>query len=191
MGEDRRHPADEAVTIAVSITQSNITTALRSFLLSILPAGTECVLGQVNRVSSPTSPNYVAMTPLMRTRLATNVHSYTNPTLVSDGSQSITQSTQVSVQLDVHGPAASDNAQIIMTLLRDDVACQFFKSSGFDIQPLYTSEPRQMPFVTGEDQYEDRWSIDAELQANPTITINQQFADTLDVGLVNIEATYG
>jgi len=179
------------VTITISVTESSILAALRAFLLSILPAGTEVVRGQVNRVPPPKGSNYLVMTPLMRTRLATNVHSYSDPFPDPGSSQSIQQSTQVSIQLDVHGPAAGDNAQMIMMLLRDDLACQSFTGSGFAIQPLYTSEPRQMPFVTGEDQYEDRWTLDAELQANPVITIDQQFAGTLKAEIIEIEATYG
>lgn len=52
--------------------QSNIQVALRSFLLSVLPAGTEVISGQDSRVSEPTDVDFVVMTPITRERLSTN-----------------------------------------------------------------------------------------------------------------------
>lgn len=190
LGENIHRSADGAVTTTISITESNTITALGNFLTSILPAGTAIVKGQTNRVSSPTAPNYVVMTPLMRTRLATNVDTYSDPFPIPGGAKTILTATRATIQMDVHGPASGDNAQIIMAMLRDDTACQSFAASGFQMQPLYATDPKQMPFITGEGQYEDRWTLDAELQANPVLTIPQDFAGTLDVGLINVDRTY-
>ena len=57
----------------VSPAQNDIQSALRAFLLNVMPAGTEVFEGQDNRVSEPTTPNFVVMTPVQRTRLATNI----------------------------------------------------------------------------------------------------------------------
>jgi hypothetical protein len=100
------------------------------------------------------------------------------------------QPTQLTVQLDVHGPASGDNAQIIATLIRDPIACAFFRDTGLATQPLYASDPAQRPFQNAQDQIEYRWGVDAVIQVNPVVSTLQQFAATLAATLVNVEATY-
>lgn len=159
--------------------------ATQLFLLDILPEGTVVVQGQVNRVPEPVGENFVVMWQNARSRLATNESHYDY-----ENSQHIQQSTQVSLQLDVHGPSSSDNAQIIMTLARDPFGVDFYKALGTGIAPLYTSEPKQIPFLNGEQQYEDRWTIDLELQVNPIVTIKQEYARSVDVTLIEVDAEY-
>lgn len=153
--------------------------ALRAFLLSVLPVGVEVVLGQDNRVPEPVGADFVVMTIVGRGRLATNVVTY------SDGGPGLAQErhalqpTQVTVQLDVHGPESSNTTQIISTLFRDGYGCDNFAASGFDVQPLFCSDPRQVPFLNEHQQIESRWSIDAVMQANPVVTVPQDFAADL------------
>ena len=109
---------------------------------------------------------------------------------VAAGSQEITQPNKVSIQLDVHGPASTDNMQIIVTLFRDDYAAQAFAASGYDIAPLFVTEPHQAAFINGEQQYETRWAMDVNLQVNPVLSIPQQYADAATVVLVNVDAAY-
>jgi hypothetical protein len=97
-----------------------------------------------------------------------------------------TAPTRVTVQLDVHGPNGAENTQIISTLLRDEIGCEAFAATGLDVQPLYASDPRQMPFINAERQFENRWTIDAVLQANPVVTVPQQFADALSISLFEL-----
>lgn len=61
------------MTIAVSLTESVVFTALRAFLVSILPASVEIIQAQSNRVPEPSVPDFVTMTMLRRPRLATNI----------------------------------------------------------------------------------------------------------------------
>lgn len=178
------------MSAALSLSESQTLTALRSFLLGILPAGTEVVRGQDNRVPEPQGDDFVTMTPVLRERLETNVDTYTDGYPNAPSTKSILQPTKVTVQLDIHGPASADNAQIITTLFRDDYGVEQFASSGFDVTPLYHSEPHQMPFVNGEQQVEDRWVVDVVMQCNPVVTVPQQFADQLKVGLIDVDATY-
>lgn len=232
-------------------TQSGITTALRAFLLGILP-GVEVILSQVNRVPEPKNPNFVLMTPLLRARLETNVDTYADvsftgsiagkvltvtevafgtiatgqtlfgPTVaagttiaglgtgtggvgtynlstsqsvasgpLASGTEAILTPTMVTVQLDCHGPASGDNAQTISALFRDAYAVQQFATSGIDLVPLYTSDPRQAAFINAEQAYEDRWTLDVMLQSNQVISgLPQQFADQLDATLIDVEAAY-
>jgi hypothetical protein len=46
---------------------------------------------------------------------------------LASGVKSSMQSTQMTIQLDVHGPSSGDNAQIISTLFRDEFATTFFQ----------------------------------------------------------------
>ena len=238
------------MTIAVSLTDTAIFTALRSFLIGVLPSGVEIVKAQDNRVPEPSTPDFVTMTPLRRPRLATNVDTAAdakfsgsiaaavmtitqvfagvmnvgstvfgvgvadNTTVLaqisgtpgdigtysvapsqtiasetlSAGATAVAQSTEVVVQLDIHGPNSADNAQIISTLFRDDYAAQQFDGSG--VSPLYADEPKQVPYLNAEQQYENRWIVDVHLQITPTVSVPQQYADAVTVTTVEVETTY-
>ena len=106
------------------------------------------------------------------------------------GIAEILQPVDLEVQLDVHGPGSADNAQIISTLFRDDYACEFFAAQSAEIAPLYADDPRQLPFVNDQNQYENRWVVAAHLQVNATVTVGQQFAAALAAGIISVEATY-
>lgn len=240
---------------AITPDEEDIYTALRAFLLDVLPSGVEVFQGQVNRVPEPVGEDFVIMTiygPLKR--LATNEDASADVTFMgsiagtaltvssiirgeildgarlfgvdvtagttivdqvsgtpggvgvytisvsqtrtsrqlSTGSQTFMQEVEASVQLDVHGPSSSDNSQIISTLFRDEYATAFFSelSTGDTISPLYADDPRQMPFLNAEAQYENRYVIEARLQANQTVTRPQQYADEAIVGLIDVDATY-
>jgi hypothetical protein len=231
------------MTISVSITESQVIAAIRSFLLTFLPTGTEVIRGEVNRVPEPATPNFVIMWPLRRTRLETNVDSYsdiafigaisgstltvTTPeigtiaignslfgvnvapnttitagsgmtwtvappqtvasSLMACGTKTVLQATEITMQLDVHGPVSGDNAQLISTLFRDQYSISQFISSGYDVTPLYATDPVQSPFINGEQQYEYRWIVELAVQANIIVTVPQQFADALDLTLVEVE----
>lgn len=239
------------MSLAPSPTQSDILTALRSFLLKILPDGVEVVQGQDNKVPEPKGNDFVTMTPIMQSRLSTNVDTYADVSFtasiadtemtvtaiefgqiavgqvvfgvgvaaltkvnalgtgtggvgtytvspaqdvpsrkMSSGSEIFLQPTKVTVQLDVHGPASAENSQTISTLFRDDYAVQAFKASGFDVTPLYVSDPRQLPFTNENQQVENRYVIDAVMQANQIIRAPQQFADELDVDLIDVQSEF-
>jgi len=109
---------------------------------------------------------------------------------LASGTQTILQPTQLTVQLDFHGANSADYVQTFTTVFRDDYAVQGLASSGVDIAPLYTSEPRLLPFLNGEQQIEFRWSVDAVMQVNPVVTIPLQFADSLSVGLTDVDVVY-
>lgn len=101
------------------------------------------------------------------------------------------QPTEVAIQLDVHGPNSTDNCQIISTLFRDGYGYDFFAQQPADMAPLYTDDGRQMPFINGENQYEDRWVMNVYMQANIAVSTGQQFADILTLeGVIDVDATF-
>lgn len=106
------------------------------------------------------------------------------------GTNTLWQPIETVIQCDIHGPISADNAQRVTTLWWDQFAVSAFAAAGADISPLYTSEPRQIPFVNDQDQWEERWSLELHMQANPLLTVTQQFADTLQLTVESVEATY-
>jgi hypothetical protein len=174
----------------ISLTESQIFKALRSVLLGILPAGTEVVQGQQNRVAEPKGADFCICTPILRTRLETNRDTFTDAPLATPpiGTRDSLAPTQVTIQLDVHGPASADNAQMISTLFRDEYATIEFARLPYDVQPLYADDPRQIPFESGEQQTEERWSVDVVLQANPVTGTAQDFADVVTVTTIEADA---
>ena len=163
----------------VSITESALLTILRAWLLSVLPSGVEVVRGQQNRVPEPSGSDFVVFIPILRERLTTNVVTYSDPYPATPSTRTDTQQTQITVQVDVHGPNSADNVTVVQSLFRAEPAATFFEATNGGIDPLYTSDPRQLQFIDGEQQVEDRWSIDLVMQANIAITNAQDFAGTV------------
>jgi hypothetical protein len=112
------------------------------------------------------------------------------------GVENILQPTKVTIQLDVHSANvgnASDMAQTISTLFRDDYATIWFYRQGYAAQgivPLYADDPKQIPFINAEQQYETRYVVEAVLQVNQVVTPPQQFADNVIVHTIEVDTTY-
>jgi len=174
----------------LDLTQSQTLTVLRSFLIALSGYDPKYVVqGQSNRVAAPTATNYIVFTPLTRTRLATNVVKYSSTaTLLNQ--HTLTQSAMLPVQVDCYGPQSSDLSQVISTEFRSSDAIDFFATAGLEVTPLYTSDPRQIPFSDEGDQIQMRWSLDCQLQIKPGVTSGQQFADSLAIGIQNIDVFY-
>lgn len=171
-----------------SLTLTNAYTALRTFLLGILPAQTEVVQGQANRVPMPQASNFVVMTPMRMEQMAQTVHTLAPPTAPAPalGSDEIARSMALHFQLDVYGPASANNATVITTLLRDSYGVEAFTGTG--LNPLYVEDPFQMPLVSGEQQWIQRWTIRAALHGHFAVTVPQGFADTLITELSEVSS---
>jgi hypothetical protein len=102
------------------------------------------------------------------------------------GTKSTMESVQMAVQVDVYGPNSGNFSQIISTLFRDEYSVEQFAALLPAISPLYADEPRQLAFSDGEQQYENRWSIDVVMQVDETVTVPQQFADTFKVNAAKV-----
>jgi len=171
------------VTSIVTPVQQDIFVALRAFILGLIDC--EVIQGLGNGVPMPAG-SFVAMTGLFQNRLSTNVDTYNDP-VTSGGTKDVMQPTQYTVQLDCYGPQSSDWATIITTMFRDEYACNVLEPN---VAPLSADDPKMIPLVNGELQYEQRWSITALLQYNPVVSVAQQFADSLNVTLINVDANY-
>lgn len=66
--------------VTISPSQSDMQTALRSFMLSVLPTDCDIVAAQDNRVAEPSMANFVVVTPIRFVRLATNYDTFQDST---------------------------------------------------------------------------------------------------------------
>lgn len=177
------------MSLTVDLDADDITTAIRAFLLLVIPVGTPVVLGQSNRVPPPKAPLYIIITPTTRPRLSTVVMSWDTEDPNPDA-MSMLAPAQMMVQCDVFGADAFNVATLIEATWRSPWGCAAMAELNPLIAPLYTDEPRQLAFIDGNQQYEDRWSVDLNLQVNQSISVPQQFADTLEVGLIEVDSSY-
>jgi hypothetical protein len=171
------------MALSPSITESMILTALRAFFLSVLPVGVEVVQGQTNRVAQPMAPDFIVMTPTARMRLATNVDTW-NETIPNPVTIEVDTSTQVTVQLDVHGPNSADHCQMISQVFRDYYGVDHIDTGM--IVPLYAGDAAQAPFINGESQYENRWVLPVVFQVNPVVSTPQDFASIVNATVIPI-----
>jgi hypothetical protein len=172
-----------------SVTEDNVLAAMRAFLTLIMPSGTEIIIGQENLVPEPTGDNFIMMVPLNRSRLAYNIDSW--PTSGSYPTQATSLAkTKFALQLDFHGVGSSDMMQTFGTLFMDEYACDFFSGTPYDIAPLFSTDPIQAPFINGEKQYEDRWTMNALFELNAVVATPQQFATTLTPTVIEVDAAY-
>lgn len=106
------------------------------------------------------------------------------------GQDVLVQPTQFTLQLDVHGDAGANNATTVIAALRSASACDWFGSNYAGVSPLYADEARQLPFINDQMQYEDRWTIEAALQYDPTLALPRQFADAVVVNPIPVDLFY-
>ncbi len=172
------------MSAAISVTRSQLLAALRGFLLSAVDV--EVVQAQDNRVAMPDGP-FITMTDMGFVGLSTNRSSYHDPG-AGIGTETNARSTQWNVQLDFYGEGAADLAATVAVLVRSEYACRQLANSG--MQPLYAGEPRNTTLLNGEQQYEERWTLEFSAQCNPSVTTPMDFADELVIQLAETDVTF-
>jgi hypothetical protein len=115
--------------------------------------------------------------------------------VLAAGTKTWEQGTELAVQLDFHSAdtsLAGDYAQTVTTMFRSSYAVEQFASQtpAYDITPLYADDARMVPFINESQQWEWRWVVEARVQVNDVVTIPLQFADSLEVDVVSVEASY-
>lgn len=165
-----------------SLTDVQVFTALRVVLLAIVPEGVEVLRGEVNRVPEPESPNFVIMSARTRGRLSKGVETWTGP---NPAAIDVETSTDLAVQLDVHGPLSADVSAAIVAALQSSWAFDAFAAQTPPVMaPLYVNDPQFLPFVSEMQQTEWRYVIEAHFEAKPVLSTPMQFADTLAAQVV-------
>lgn len=101
------------------------------------------------------------------------------------------QPTELTFQVDVHGPSSGDNSSRITAMLLDDYGFSIFKRQGLGVFPLTAENKGQVPFINAENQYEDRYIVEACLQINATVNdIPQEFFDKIVIGFIPVDIFY-
>ena len=172
------------MSATIDITADAVMTALRAFLMHVLPTGTQVVAGQQNHVPLPQG-RVVVITPLMQVAMDVPTTAYDR---VNSGIGK-RQSKDWRIQLDVYGDNAADAAAMLQTVFRTDYAFDWM-ADGYAIRPLYAEDPRNMAFINDAMNYESRWMLEVHLQANPITALPQQFAQSLHVGLVEVDTKF-
>lgn len=170
----------------ISVTQSMLYTALRTFLLGLVTC--PVLQSQQNRMAMPTG-DFILMTGLGTPSLSTDKTTFA-PGSSNPGNETHARSTQWNVQLDCYGPDAADIAALIATAFKTDYAAAQFALAAIEIQPLYANDPRQMTIVDSEQQYEPRWIVELVLQFNPVVTLPQDYAIALSVIPAEVDAVF-
>lgn len=142
---------------------------------------------QANRTSMPPAvPGFVGMTPRIQARIATNVEKGWYGEIDPQAIQ-LEQSVSVAVQCDFYGASAANWATMFSTVMRSEYACRQLAPIA---APLYNDSPKQAPLIDGEEEYEQRWIVTAYVQYNPVTSTPEQFANTLEATLINVDVSY-
>jgi hypothetical protein len=189
MGQGDLRQAEPRMSFTLSLTETQIMTAVRSVLVAILPDGIEVFRGQTNRVPEPTALDFVVFTPIMRDRMSEVSTKVSDTFPTAQSTRADKTSTRATIQIDIHGPAGADNAALLAIGLRA-VGNDLFQNTGFDVGFLWLGDAHQEPFVNAEAQIETRWVMDLAVQCNQTVTSPQEFATSVSVGVVNVDATF-
>jgi hypothetical protein len=169
--------------------ESDVFSILRAFILSLID--TEVIKGQSNRVPMPNG-DFICLTPLNKTRLRTTIQNYQAlSTDLKIGSVFLDQGIRFDIQVDCYGANSSQWADIITTTFRSHWGVAAIAALSSVVTPLYTSDPRQFPMIAGEDQYEERYGFTLSMQYEAIVTLPQQFSTSLDIDVLDVEATYG
>lgn len=174
------------MSATISITQDDLTAALRGFLLSLIDA--EVFLSQENNTPMPIG-DFVTMTPMFITGLSTNRVGYNDPG-VGQGSELTQRSNQWRCQLDFYGKSAQEMAAIVGTMIRSEYSANWFRQSNMPVTPLYAGEPHQTTMINAEQQYESRWTLDFIAQFNAVVTTPLYFFDEINVTAIAADLKY-
>lgn len=172
--------------------------ALADFLQPLMPAGTQIVRAQANRVPQP-EPPCIVLTEINRVSMSTTRVTDTvgdvqvpvayGPEPVLQGTEQVTQPVsmlysahtmpaRLDIQMDFYDGQAAEMCTIAQTMLRSGYAtASAVWPEG--VKPLYCNEGLQAPLITGEQQYESRWTLTASLQYNAPVTVTREYFNTV------------
>lgn len=155
-----------------SITVDAIIDILADFLTPFT-SGAEIVRAQSNRTPMPHSP-CVVLTELLQVDLSTPVDTWRGTVNEVD----VVTPTRIDVQIDFYGPNAGDQCKAVKGVYRSIWATGMFPDG---VKPLYCDDGKQTPLITGEQQWQQRWTLTASLQYNAKVVVPHQFADEAEV----------
>lgn len=178
------------MALTVSVTEEQVFTALRTFLLYVIGSSFEVVRELDNRVPMPKA--FALMNLLNKKRLGWTRRYYTDTPSVgtAPGVHLVTEVQPIEsvIQVDFYGPTSGDQATTLSSVWNTPQAVEFFQASG--ITPLYSEDPRQAPITDGENQWLVRWLVVLHMQYTPMVDITQDFMDAATIELINVDQSY-
>lgn len=175
--------------LAISPTLDDVYAKMIAFILGFLPSPIDAahvLKGNQNRVATPTGP-FVILNIIRQKRIHTNVDTW-DTTIPNPSGIVREQAIWLEMQVDLYGPSSGDWAAMFSTLFRDDYACRALAPT---CQPLHADDPMRAPLVLAEQQYVDRWIVRAQIQYNPAVSSVDQFADTIQINVIDAVTHYG
>lgn len=170
------------MSVTIDIIDQDVFLALVTFFQTFIPSNVEIVQQQDNRVPMPKG-SFISMNNAGMNRLSFNVDTYDSETQ----EKFILSSIIYDIQLDFYGALAQSWAAEMVTLFRDEYATKLFPKN---IQPLYADDPIQIPLISGESQYIQRWKLIAKFQYKPTITTYQESMLEAIINPVSIDSSF-
>ena len=176
------------MSLAIDTTGDDILTAIRSFILSVLPTGVEVVAGLDNNVPMPAG-DFVVVTARASDRLAlNNIDTYNEP---SGSGEPPTLSSvtpwKYRVELDIYSAHSAQYALMLVGILRSTYGVDNFPAP---VVPLDCDDPKQLPFITAGQNWLERWRVEFAAQVNVTVTADTTSATSLTVDLAPIDQTF-
>ena len=162
---------------------------VQPFIVSVTGLDASLVIeGLDNRVATPAaSPGFITYQAILQKRLNTNIETW-DPTDPAPTIVSAEMHVDMLLQIDCYGAASLSWATMLQTLLRSNAGCVALAPV---CQPLYTDDPHMMPLDDTEEQYEQRWVVEAHIQYNPVTGVTVQFANALNATLIEVQEAYG
>lgn len=145
--------------------------AVADFLQPLMPSGTQIVRGQVNDVPAPLPPSIV-ITEIGQPQYTTT----RKQPITIGGTQTYVMPVQLRFQLDFYGWSGGEMSNITTTMIRSIYPEGRFPEG---VKPLYCTDAFQSPLMTGEKQFEARWTQELYVQYNVPVTVAQESFNTV------------
>ncbi len=156
-----------------SIAIDAVCEAIAAFVQPFVGVNTPIIRAYDNLTASPVAP-YVELTEILQVDLETPSSTY------SDTQVTIAAPKRIDVQIDLVGTDAGSQAAALTVVMRTPYAAEQFPPG---ISPLYCSDARPNSMITGEQQYDYRWTLTMSCQYNPVVALPQQSATSLSVSI--------
>lgn len=167
-----------------SLSQSDMFNAMSQFLLLLVDI--PVIQIQQNNISIPAG-DFITMTSLGVDVKSTNRIYYDSETS-TPGSEIHQRTALWRCQIDCYGDEAQNIADVVSTAFRSEWACEAFKSFGYTLYPVSTGDLRQTAFVNASSVYQDRWTFEATLVVDNSITLPRYFFDSALIETYSIDS---
>jgi len=119
--------------------------------------------------------------------LGGSAQTVSTPTTMAAGEIIVMRPMAITMQLDFHTANVTDAADMsaaFSVLFGTLQSTDAFRGYGHGVGPLYADDPHLAPFVNAEQEWEQRWVVNATVQAFQQVEWPQQFMSQVQVTFV-------